>query len=169
MSFESGISPEEYRRVMGHFLTGVTVVTAIDDGQLKGFTANAFSALSIDPPLLLVCPSYRSSTYRSLQSAGRFSVHLLAQGQEDLARTFASKEKDKADRYRWRISERGCPILDDTMGTIECRWFREYEGGDHAIVLGAVEAMSLRSDLKPLVYFRGDLFGLADLAQIATS
>lgn len=159
----ANVCAEEYRHVLSHFLTGVTVVAAVHGGRLKGFTASAFSALSIDPPLILVCPSYRSSTYRSLQAAGQFSVHLLAQGQDDLARVFAGKDKDKGDLCQWRLSQRGCPILEGAMAVIECRWFREYEGGDHAIVLGAVEAMSVYPALEPLVYFRGDMLKPADL------
>jgi len=163
----AAISPMQYRHVLGHFITGVTVVAATgDDGALRGFTASAFTSVSLDPPLILVCPSYRSNTYPALASSGRFSVNLLAADQGRIARVFAGKTENKSGLCRWHRSESGYPVIEGTMGVIECRWHCEYEGGDHAIVLGAVEAMTMHSAAAPLVCFRGDLLGPADLARM---
>ena len=162
------ISSDHYRHVLGHFLTGVTVITAVDgEGRLCGFTANAFNALSIDPPLVLVCPSYASETYPVLRSSGRFAVHLLAEGQDGLARLFAGKSREKGAACNWYMSEGGWPVLDGVMGVIECRFEREYEGGDHAIVIGAVETMRVTSQAGPLAYYRGRMQTLRDLQQAA--
>lgn len=152
------VSPEIYRDALGRFATGVTVVTVASGRGIGGFTANAFSALSIDPPLILVCSSYRSNTYETLRGTGRFAVNLLSDSQADLARRFARPGASLVAVDDWRHSESGLPVLDDALALIECRYHCEYEGGDHAIVVGAVESVTLANEpVKPLLYYRGEL------------
>jgi flavin reductase (DIM6/NTAB) family NADH-FMN oxidoreductase RutF len=147
----------EFRRAMGAFPTGVTVVTTLDDdGRLHGLTANAFSSVSLDPPLVLVCVNYRSRSYRRVVEAGRFAVHILSEDQADIARVFASPGTDRGSLVRWGLSERGLPVLDSYVSLLECSLEAEHAGGDHAILVGRVEAIDNAGDhVRPLLYHRG--------------
>ncbi|MBM3597673.1 MAG: flavin reductase family protein [Alphaproteobacteria bacterium] len=156
------IASGEFRQAMGRFATGVTVVTTQqDDGTITGLTANAFSALSLDPPLILVCVGYNAGSYAVLRQAERFVVHILAADQTEVARCFASSGADKASCGQWQVSARGNPVLEGCLAVIECRRSAEHEGGDHAILIGAVEATSFPADdAAPLTYYRGQLNAL---------
>lgn len=144
---------------MSHFPTGVTVVTVADrEGGLAGFTASSFVPLSLSPPLVLVCPQYESRTYRLLKGADRFSIHILGEEQADLARHFALAGGDRAASGGWRIDANGYPVIDGALAVIQCRSYREYEGGDHAIVVGQVEQTWVNArEQHPLLYYRGSL------------
>lgn len=148
-----------FRDVMSHFPTGVTVVTvADDDGSLAGFTASSFVPLSLSPPLVLVCPQYESRTYRLLKDADRFSIHILGEEQAELARHFSLAGGDRAAGEGWRIDNSGYPVIDGALAVIQCRSYREYEGGDHAIVVGEVERTWVTSkERHPLLYYKGSL------------
>ena len=154
------IDPGEFRRALGAFPTGVTVVTTLDkNGKLQGFTANAFTSVSLDPPLVLVCVGYKSRSYPSLIAAGCFAVHILSQDQEDMARDFAIPGGVRDRSVRWSLSARGLPVLDEGyVSLIECRLVAEHAGGDHAILVGQVEAIqnTLQANM-PRVYHRGQL------------
>ena len=129
-----------YKQVMGSFPSGVTVITTLDDnGQIVGLTASAFSSLSMDPALVLFCPNYSSDSYPVLIKNKRFAIHVLSGGQQSEAYAFARKGKDKAQGIEWTLSELGNPILANATAVIECELWREYEGGDHAIMVGAVK------------------------------
>ncbi|MFF7705850.1 flavin reductase [Pseudomonas sp. NPDC007930] len=155
-----------YKDVMGSFPSGVTVVTTFDaDGTVVGITASAFSALSIDPALVLFCPNYQSDTYPVLRDSKRFAIHLLAAGQTAEAYAFAGKGKDKAKGLAWTTSELGNPLLPGATAIIECELWREYDGGDHAIIVGAVQHLHLPAQPEiPMVYHRGKLGALPSLA-----
>jgi flavin reductase (DIM6/NTAB) family NADH-FMN oxidoreductase RutF len=161
------IDPQRYKDVMASFPSGVTVVTALDaDGQLVGITASAFSAVSLDPPLVLFCPQYSSATYPVLRDLKRFAIHLLSAEQQAHAYTFASKGKDKAAAIEWQLSEHGNPLLADATAIIECELWREYEGGDHAIIVGLVKHLHLPEQaLAPMLYHRGKLGGVPERGQ----
>lgn len=160
------IEPSLYKEVMGAFPSGVTVVTTLDaDGEIVGITASAFTALSLDPALVLFCPNYASDTYPVLRDSQRFAIHLLAADQQAEAYAFAGKGKDKARGIEWQLSERGNPLLATATAIIECELWREYDGGDHAIIVGAVRNLILPEEkVTPMVYHRGKLGALPEIA-----
>lgn len=150
-----------FRDVMGHFASGVTVVTTRDaDGRAVGFTASAVASLSLDPLLLLVCVGRSGETLAHLEGAGSFVVNVLAAEQEELAIRFAGR--DREDRFtglEWASAATGSPVLTDALAWLDCRVHEVLDGGDHAIVVGRVEACAARPG-EPLVYYRGRLGAL---------
>ncbi|PWU28067.1 flavin reductase [Pseudomonas sp. RW407] len=155
-----------YKQVMGSFPSGVTVITTLDeDGQLVGLTASAFSSLSMDPALVLFCPNYSSDSYPVLIRRRQFAIHLLSAEQQREAYSFAKKGKDKAEGIDWQLSELGNPLLEGATAVIECELWREYEGGDHAIMVGAVKNLVVPEQrVQPMVYCRGKMGALPALA-----
>jgi len=151
-----------YKQVMGSFPSGVTVITTLDDdGQIVGLTASAFSSLSMDPALVLFCPNYSSDSYPVLIKNKRFAIHVLSGGQQTEAYAFARKGKDKSQGLEWTLSERGNPILANATAVIECELWREYEGGDHAIMVGSVKNLIVpQQNAGPLVYCHGKMGAL---------
>ncbi|WP_342247021.1 flavin reductase family protein [Pseudomonas sp. OTU5201] len=160
------IDTNAYKQVMGSFPSGVTVITTLDDdGQVVGLTASAFSSLSMDPALVLFCPNYSSDSYPVLIKSKRFAIHLLSADQRDEAYAFAKKGKDKAQGIGWTLSELGNPILANATAIIECELWREYEGGDHAILVGAVKNLIVpEQDVIPMIYCRGKMGALQAFA-----
>ncbi|WP_137885747.1 flavin reductase family protein [Pseudomonas sp. 2FE] len=160
------IEPGIYKQVMGSFPSGVTVVTALDEnGDIVGITASAFSALSIDPALVLFCPNYASDSYPVLCHSKQFAIHVLSADQQDVAYAFARKGKDKAEGIDWHLSALGNPILSHATAIIECELWREYEGGDHAILVGKVKNLILpEEELTPMIYCHGKLGALPAIA-----
>ncbi|WFF41572.1 flavin reductase [Salinicola endophyticus] len=148
---------DNYKRVLGSFPSGVTVVTTLDEQErLVGFTASAFSAVSMDPPLVLVCPALTSDSYPVICRSGRFTIHILGHDQEETAYRFASKRPDKSAGIAWERSPRGHAILAGAAAYLECRLWENYPGGDHAIIVGEVEHLTLCDDSPdPLLYCRG--------------
>lgn len=146
----------EFRRVMGHFATGVTVVTTHDGaGKLAGLTANAVASVSLEPPLLLVCVDKKSDSYDSFAASRSFVVNILSKDQETLSRRFAKSGGDKFTGVGFRLGVTGSPILSDTIGYIECRVRHELDAGDHTIYVGEAVDIEVSSDEDPLLYFRG--------------
>ncbi|MDH4564936.1 flavin reductase [Pseudomonas taiwanensis] len=160
------IDTNAYKQVMGSFPSGVTVITTLDDdGQIVGLTASAFSSLSMDPALVLFCPNYSSDSYPVLIKSKRFAIHLLSADQRDEAYAFAKKGKDKAQGIDWTLSELGNPILANATAIIECELWREYEGGDHAILVGAVKNLIVpEQEVIPMIYCRGKMGALQAFA-----
>ncbi|MCY1283350.1 Flavin-dependent monooxygenase, reductase subunit HsaB [compost metagenome] len=160
------IDTNAYKQVMGSFPSGVTVITTLDDdGQVVGLTASAFSSLSMDPALVLFCPNYSSDSYPVLIRNGRFAIHLLSAEQRDEAYAFARKGKDKAQGIDWTLSELGNPLLPNASAIIECELWREYEGGDHAILVGAVKNLIVpEQEVVPMIYCRGKMGALQAFA-----
>lgn len=160
------IDTNAYKQVMGSFPSGVTVITTLDDdGQIVGLTASAFSSLSMDPALVLFCPNYSSDSYPVLIKSKRFAIHLLSANQRDEAYAFAKKGKDKAQGIDWTLSELGNPILANATAIIECELWREYEGGDHAILVGAVKNLIVpEQEVVPMIYCRGKMGSLEAFA-----
>ena len=149
------VRPERFRSVMGHFATGVTVVTAGTPGGPVGMTANAVCSLSLQPLLLLVAFDNESRTLPVVRETGRFGVNILAAGQEELARLFASKtdERRKFAGVPHALHD-GIPVLDGALAWIGCRLERLILAGDHTIGIGAVEAAEAGTG-EPLLWFRG--------------
>jgi flavin reductase (DIM6/NTAB) family NADH-FMN oxidoreductase RutF len=151
------------REAFRRFVTGVTVVTGLDqNGALVGMTANSFTSVSLQPPLVLICLGHRSRSYGSLIRSGKFAIHVLSEDQADIARAFAVEGGNRSEICRWHVTERGNPVLEHHLAVLECRLAQEHKSGDHAILVAAVEALSVReSERAPLVFYGGRLFGLA--------
>ena len=156
------VGPDRFRSVMGHFATGVTVVTVGTPEGPVGMTANAVCSLSLEPLLLLVCFDNGARTLRVVRDTGRFGVNVLAAGQEDLARLFASKapESEKFAGVQHTVHE-GIPVIEGTLAWVGCTLDRVIPGGDHTIGIGAVQAAETGNRGDPLVWFRGTYGGLA--------
>jgi flavin reductase (DIM6/NTAB) family NADH-FMN oxidoreductase RutF len=149
------IGPGEFRRLLGHFATGVTVVTTCDaDARPTGLTVSAFASLSLEPPLVLVCVDHKSQTYPALRERGRFAVNVLTAGQEEVSRRFASTRLDKFDGIPYRLSGLGLPLLETALAHIECVTVSTHVEGDHTIFVGRVERAAVATG-EPLLYFRG--------------
>jgi flavin reductase (DIM6/NTAB) family NADH-FMN oxidoreductase RutF len=151
------IEKDLFRRVMGSFASGVTVVTVkADDGQEPtGFTANAVSSLSIEPRMLLVCVNDRSSTLALIEQAGYFVVNILSARQQEIAQQFATRRDNRFEGIRWRPGhETGAPVLDGSLAYAECKLTGTARGGDHVILMGEILAGDA-NEAEPLLYFRG--------------
>ena len=148
------IDKDLFRQVLSHFAAGVTIVTTVDrEQQPHGLTATAFTSVSLEPPLALVCIDKQTETYPHFEPAGVFAVNFLALDQRDLSQHFAKHGGDKFRDTGWRRGALGTPILDGTIGHIECRIVHSYEGGDHTIYVGQIEAAAT-GDGPPLLHFR---------------
>ena len=160
---EQGISPQLVRHALGHFATGVTVVTSrAPDGAPIGTTASAVSSLSLSPPLLLVCLDRSSETLAAICSHGGFAINVLADRQQHLSANFARRGSAATwDEVRYRLAPAGNPHLDDVLAVLDCRLERRLDGGDHEILVGAVVAVVHGGDdASPLLHFRGDYTSL---------
>ena len=149
------------REVLGHFASGVTVVTALTEEGPLGFTCQSFSSLSLDPPLVVFAPGRTSQTWPRLRAIGRFCVNVLAEGQHDVSRAFARSGVGKFAGVHWMPSRLGNPVLDDVVAWIEAELWAEYDGGDHTIVAARVLDLDALPDRRPLLYHRGS-YGLLD-------
>ena len=159
------LTPEEFRDVIGHFASGVTVITAAHDGEHKGTTASAVSSLSLEPPMVLICLNKTSSTAIAVAAAGRFAVNILGEDQAEEAMRFAKPARtgDKFAGVAVDTGEHGEPLLADALATLECNVAEQVTGGTHLVFLAEVERASARTGA-PLAYFRGQ-FGRLELAQ----
>ncbi|HET6189963.1 MAG TPA: flavin reductase family protein [Trebonia sp.] len=160
-----GVSAGEFREAMGHFATGVAVVTSIgDDGEPVGTTANAVTSLSLDPPLLLVCFDLSSATLQAIRSHGAFVVNVLGHRQRHLSANFARRGLAAAwDGVRHRRGPTGSPRLDGVIAVVECTVEHALPGGDHEIVVGRVRHVEADGDgAAPLVFWRGGYSSLDD-------
>jgi len=157
------ITAAEFRHAIGHFATGVTVVTSVAaDGEPVGTTANAVSSLSLDPPLILVCFDRASITLEAVRGHGAFVVNVLAAPQQHLSANFARRGIAAAwDGVRHRPGRTGSPKLHDVLATLECTVEHRLPGGDHEIVVGRVrEVETAGSDVAPLLFWRGSYASL---------
>lgn len=157
------IDVRELRRALGAFVTGVTVITTIDaEGAPRGFTANSFSSVSLDPPLVLVCVAKTASSCPVFRAAKGYAVNILAEGQREVSRTFASRSADKFSAVGWRKERTGSPILDGAAAWLDCELHDTVDAGDHVILIGRVLAFD-HAPANPLGYCRGNYvnFGLA--------
>ena len=154
--YRSGSDPRTLRDALGCFATGVTIVTCIDeDGRPVGLTANSFTSVSLEPPLLLVCVQKNSRCAPALIVAENFAVNVLQTGQQPASIRFAGKAEDRFGGTPWSEGETGAPVLMDSLGVFECKRHAVHEGGDHHILVGQVVRASFDPNLDPLLYFRG--------------
>jgi flavin reductase (DIM6/NTAB) family NADH-FMN oxidoreductase RutF len=146
---------QEFRRVMGLFATGVTVITTRDrKGNFYGLTANAVTSLSLVPPLVLVCIDRKAETFAHFYDSKTFVVNILAEDQQQISARFAKSGGDKFTGVPYRLGRLGTPVLDGAIGCVECRIVETLEGGDHVIHLGEVEHAESGSG-RPLLFFQG--------------
>jgi flavin reductase (DIM6/NTAB) family NADH-FMN oxidoreductase RutF len=157
------VDKSQFRTALSRFASGVTVVTIMDaDARPLGLTVSAFSSLSLEPPLVLVCIDRAAYIHDALQTSGNFVVNILSTEQEHLSRLFASREPDKFASVGYSAGNTDAPVLDAALAALECRLKHSYEGGDHTIFVGEVEHTHVREDGHPLLYYRG---GYANLQQ----
>lgn len=164
---ETVVSAAELRHVMGHFATGVTVITSVGaDGRPVGTTANAVSSLSLDPPLLLACFDRSSQTLTAIRAHGAFAVNVLAAPQEELSDNFARRGPDAGwDGVPHWPGLTGSPRLHGVLATLECTVEHRLPGGDHEIVVGRVrDAQAGDAGAAPLLFWRGRYASLGDVA-----
>jgi 3-hydroxy-9,10-secoandrosta-1,3,5(10)-triene-9,17-dione monooxygenase reductase component len=144
-----------FRETLGHFVTGVTIITALDGDEPVGMAANSFTSVSLDPPLVLFCAAHSSTTWPRIRGARTFTVNILDERQEDLCRLFAQKGVDRFGQVGWRPGAGGSPVLDGVHAYIDCDIWAEYEGGDHMIVVGRVLDLGISAEAGPLLFYRG--------------
>jgi flavin reductase (DIM6/NTAB) family NADH-FMN oxidoreductase RutF len=153
------ITSHEFRAALGAFATGVTVITTYGEQHAYGMTANAFSSLSLDPPLILVCARLVSEGTEHIRRNGIFAVNILAADQEPLSRYFSSKDRPRgADAFRdvpHAVGATGAPLLEGVLAYLDCRLHASHESGDHEIFIGEVLALGVAPDKQPLLFHGG--------------
>ena len=154
------VGEADFKRAMSQFVSGVTVVTTVHEGQMYGMTVASFASLSLDPPLVLICVGRRMQTHDAIAGAGRFGVSILGQDQQNLSNHFASKVEDKFAGVDYRLGASGVPLLSGAICTLECDLREQLPGGDHSIFVGSVESAQADGEA-PLVYFRSGYRQLA--------
>jgi 3-hydroxy-9,10-secoandrosta-1,3,5(10)-triene-9,17-dione monooxygenase reductase component len=152
------VDTRSFRRVFGHFCTGVTVITTVGPA---GFACQAFTPLSLDPPLVLFCPRSSSATWRRIQTSGVFCVNVLTEQHLDVSRAFGTRGADRFADVPWTPAPSGAPILAEALTWADCAVEAVHPGGDHAIVVGRVTALGECRDSPPLLFYRGRYTGTA--------
>jgi 3-hydroxy-9,10-secoandrosta-1,3,5(10)-triene-9,17-dione monooxygenase reductase component len=150
------VDPQLFRHVLGYFLTGVTVVSAMRGSTPVGLTVGSFFSVSLDPPLVGFCASNTSATWPAIKDAGRFCVNVLAAGQEDLGRRFAISSGDKFRGVSWTVTGGGSPRLANVLAWVDCELYAVHQAGDHEICLGRVTMLGTSGHRQPLLFFRGE-------------
>jgi 3-hydroxy-9,10-secoandrosta-1,3,5(10)-triene-9,17-dione monooxygenase reductase component len=167
------IDPRTFRHVLGQFCTGITIITTVHDDSPVGFACQSFAALSLDPPLVLFCPTKMSRSWLAIEASGKFCVNVLHEKQKDVSARFGSKEPDKFAGIDWSPSELGSPVIEDTLAHIDCTVHSVHDGGDHFVVFGAVHSLSdgatdersreehrHKRKPRPLLFYRGEYTGI---------
>lgn len=155
MSEATPFDPVGFRRALGAFVTGVTVVTTIQaDGTPRGFTANSFTSVSLDPPLILVCIAKTASSYATFSQTTHFAVSVLAEDQKSVSGVFASKAADKFAQVAWQARATGAPVIEAAAASFDCTTHEVVDAGDHIILIGRVVDF-LHTSATPLGYCRG--------------
>jgi 3-hydroxy-9,10-secoandrosta-1,3,5(10)-triene-9,17-dione monooxygenase reductase component len=161
------VDPLEFRRVMGHFPTGVSVITTVHDGELHGMTANSFTSVSLDPMLVLACLACGARTALAIQSAGHFAVNILAEDQQEVSQRFAKPGQDHFEGLDVIRGHRGLPLIPGALGYLVCSVEDVVQAGDHDIVLGRVEdCQASPNGGSPLVFFRGGYSTLPSMGRL---
>jgi len=150
-----GFDPATFRTVLGHFCSGITIVTAVEGDEPLGFTCQSFSSVSLDPPLVLFVAAKASISWPRIRAAVHFCANVLASDQEALCRRFAVKGADKFAGVGWRPGPSGAPVLDGCIAYVDCEIQAVHDAGDHDIVVGRVVDLAVTSETGPLLFFRG--------------
>jgi flavin reductase (DIM6/NTAB) family NADH-FMN oxidoreductase RutF len=161
----TAVDPIEYRRVVGRFATGVTVVTAVVDGEQHAMTCNSFTSVSLTPVLVLFCAEKVARFHAAVLASGQWAVSVLATGQEDLSRRFAVRGRDLEDQFSAVPHEpgplTGAAVVAGAVAALECRTVSTVDAGDHTVLLGEVLGVSVpHVDAAPLLYYEGRYRGL---------
>jgi flavin reductase (DIM6/NTAB) family NADH-FMN oxidoreductase RutF len=159
----STISPSEFRELLGALASGVTVVTAVDrSGRIAGMTATAVSAVSLEPPLIMVCVNHKDPLHVCLENATAFAVNILASEQTELSNTFAGDVEHRFAEAQYETSPEGLPLLCDALAHVICEPWKAHPAGDHTIFLGLVASGRTQMG-SPLLHFRGEYKTAKDL------
>ncbi len=147
----------EFRNAVGCFATGVTVVTTLDkEGDRVGITANSFSSVSLDPPLVLFCVDAKINSFEAFENCDNFNINILSEDQIGLSNAFARSSEDKWDGIEHAFGDNGCPIFENSIAVLECDKHAIYSAGDHLIIVGQVTKIANKTvDCPPLLYFNG--------------
>jgi 3-hydroxy-9,10-secoandrosta-1,3,5(10)-triene-9,17-dione monooxygenase reductase component len=143
------------RTVLGHFATGITIVTAMNDGTPVGMACNSFTSVSLEPALVLFCAAKSSTTWPRIQVAKKWAVNILGEDDEEVSRLFAEKDADRFEHMTFRPGISGAPILDRALAFVDCETEAELDAGDHLIVVGRVLELGYQSEGRPLLFYRG--------------
>lgn len=156
------IDARTFRHVLGQFCTGITVITTMHDDRPVGFACQSFAALSLEPPLVLFCPTKVSRSWQAIEATGRFCVNILHEHQRDVSARFGSKEHDKFAGIDWGPSPLGSPIIANSLAHIDCTVHDVLDGGDHYVVFGLVSSLSEvpKAKPRPLLFYRGEYTGI---------
>jgi 3-hydroxy-9,10-secoandrosta-1,3,5(10)-triene-9,17-dione monooxygenase reductase component len=147
--------PATYRTVLGHFATGVVIVTAFDGDEPVGMACNSFTSVSLEPPLVLFCAAKSSTTWPRIQGAGKWAANILDDDGEEVCRLFAQKGADRFARIAYTPGRTGSPILEDALAFVDCETLVEHDAGDHVIVVGRVLELGYQHEGTPLLFYRG--------------
>jgi 3-hydroxy-9,10-secoandrosta-1,3,5(10)-triene-9,17-dione monooxygenase reductase component len=160
-------SEREFRDAVGRFCTGIVVVTGLFEHEPVGFTAQSFVSVSLNPPLVAICPSKTSASWQKIRHSGHFGVNLLPTDGKQLSTGFSSSKGDKFLGHRWTQGKSGSPILPTVISFIDCRIEDEHDAGDHTIVVGRVlDIETFGEDGAPLLFFKGAYGCFADLQDV---
>lgn len=149
------------RFVLGHFCTGIAVITGHDGDRPAGFTCQSVTSVSLEPPYVSFCPARTSSSWPAIRSTGRLCINVLADDQRDVCARFATSAADKFAQIGWTPGHNGAPWLDGALATIEADVAAEHDAGDHTIVIARVTGLRAHQDRRPLLFYRGDYGGFA--------
>jgi flavin reductase (DIM6/NTAB) family NADH-FMN oxidoreductase RutF len=162
------VTPADFRRAMGCFATGVTVITVDQEGEVHGMTANAFSSVSLDPLLVLVCVDHRARTHAHLHAKKRFGINMLAENQRAISEYYAGStgkhQHAEAAGARFDRTPQGTPVLHGALAYLECRLHSAQVAGDHTIFIAEVEDVVVR-DGAPLLFFQGKYRNIGGLSE----
>jgi 3-hydroxy-9,10-secoandrosta-1,3,5(10)-triene-9,17-dione monooxygenase reductase component len=144
-----------YRTVLGHFATGVVIVTAMEGDEPVGMACNSFTSVSLEPPLVLFCAAKSSSTWPRIQTARKWAANILDDDGEEICRLFAQRGADRFARIAYTPGRTGSPILEDALAFVDCETIAEHDAGDHLVVVGRVIELGYQPEGKPLLFYRG--------------
>ncbi|PWA12538.1 flavin reductase [Pueribacillus theae] len=157
MNFDS----REFRNAMGRFSTGVTVITVKGEEDVHAMTANAFSSVSLEPPIILICIDHRAKCLDLITKTGYFGVNFLKAEQINISKLFANQKVNEKPEFSFEITEEGVPLLDDALANLKCKVVKELEMGDHTVFFGEVLGLK-NNEGSPLCFFQGKYRQLAE-------
>ena len=147
--------PAALRTVLGHFATGVAIITAVDGDEPVGMACNSFTSVSLEPQLVLFCAAKSSTTWPRIQAAQKWAANILSEDGEQVCRLFAEKGADRFAHIAYSSGRTGAPVLESAIAFIDCETVAEHDAGDHVIVVGRVVELGYQHEGKPLLFYRG--------------
>jgi 3-hydroxy-9,10-secoandrosta-1,3,5(10)-triene-9,17-dione monooxygenase reductase component len=147
--------PAAIRTVLGHFATGVAIITAVDGDEPVGMACNSFTSVSLEPQLVLFCAAKSSTTWPRIQAAQKWAANILAEDGEEITRLFAQKGADRFAHIAYSTGRSGAPLLEPAIAFVDCETVAEHDAGDHVIVVGRVLELGYSPEGKPLLFYRG--------------